>query len=247
MSWGGYTPYVSVGEKKAKALKKIAQMRKQKKYADIEPVTIEGRLIAKNWWGKAWCKNLESYADYSNRIGRGKSYVKNGMVIDLKILEGRISSLVMGSGSKPYKCEISIKTLPKRKWSDIKKLTTSSFDSLQRLLGGKFPKELQVVLSDKGVGLFPAPREISFDCDCPDWADMCKHIAATLYAVGARLDHKPELLFSLRGVDMNELISDTIEDHKSSLIDKALKVKSKRVMKIKDNPLGSLFDIEFKS
>jgi len=247
MGWGGYAPYESVAEKKAKALKKIASMRKQKKYADIEPVAIEGRLVAKQWWGKAWCTNLESYADYSNRIGRGKSYVKNGMVIDLKIAEGKISSLVMGSGSTPYKCEISIKTLPKKQWAEIKKMTSSSFDSVQSLLGGKFPKELQEVLSGKGKGLFPAPREISFDCDCPDWADMCKHIAASLYAVGARLDHKPELLFSLRGVDMNELISDTIEEHKSSLIDKALKVKSKRIISIKDSPLGSMFDIDFKS
>ncbi len=246
MSWG-YKPYERVGDKKARAQKKIASMRKQKKYADIEPVTIEGRSIAKNWWGKAWCTNLESYADYSNRIGRGSAYVKNGMVIDLEISEGTIRSLVMGSGSTPYECSISINTLPKKKWADIKKLTVSSFDSVQSLLDGKFPKELQNSLSDKGSGLFPAPREIKFDCDCPDWADMCKHIAATLYAVGARLDHKPELLFSLRGVDMNELISDTIADHKSSLIGKALKVKSKRIMKIKDNPLGSLFDIDFKS
>jgi len=150
------------------------------------------------------------------------------MVIDLKITEGCIESMVMGSGSTPYKCSIKIKTLPKKQWADIKKLTSSSFDSVQSLLGGKFPKELQEVLS--GKGLFPAPREISFDCDCPDWADMCKHIAATLYAVGARLDNKPELLFSLRGVDMNELISDTIEDHKSSrLFSIGVPVKASRL------------------
>lgn len=247
MSWGGYPKYVPVAQRKAKAEKKLAKMLKQKEYAGIEPVIIEGKTIAKNWWGKSWCINLESYSDYSNRIGRGSAYVKNGMVIDLKISEGCIKSLVMGSGSSPYECLVKIDKLSKKQWGNIKTLTSSSFDSVQTLLSGKFPKELQEVLSSKGNGLFPAPREIHFDCDCPDWADMCKHIAATLYAVGARLDVKPELLFSLRGVEMSELISDSIDGHKSSLIDKALKAKSKRIIEIKDNALSSLFDIEFKS
>ena len=244
MGWGGYKPYVSVAERKAKAKRKLSKMSNS---SDFEPVEVEGRLIANTWWGKAWNTNLKSYADYSNRIGRGSSYVKNGMVIDLKINEGLVTSKVMGSGSNPYECIIKIKTISKKQWTDIKELTSSSFDSIQELLAGKFPKQLQETLLSRDTGLFPTPKEITFDCDCPDWADMCKHIAATLYGVGARLDSKPELIFSLRGVDMNELISATIAEHKSSLIDKASKVKTKRIMKIKDNPLGSMFDIDFKS
>lgn len=247
MRYNKFPQYVSVAEKKARAQKKLEKMRMQKKYADIEPIIIEGRNIAQNWWGKAWNSNLEEYSDYSNRIGRGRSYVTNGMVIDLKISQGHIESMVLGSCSEPYRCLIEIKTLNSKNWLEIKKLTSTSFNSVQSLLAGEFPKELKDVLSGLGKGLFPSPKEIKFSCDCPDRADMCKHIAATLYAVGARLDHKPMLLFSLRGVDMNELISQTINDHKSSLIDKALKVKSKRILKIKDNPLGGMFDIEFKS
>ncbi len=243
----GYPEYVTVAEKKAKAQKKLAQLKKNKKYQNIEPIVIEGRTISKSWWGKAWCKNLESYSDYENRIGRGRSYVKNGFVIDLKMSRGKIESLVQGSGSNPYKCTIQISQLDSKKWDNIKSLTESKFASLQILIDGKFPKELQEVFSMKGKGIFPSPKEIKFDCSCPDWAEMCKHISATLYAVGAKLDSNPELLFLLRGVNMEELISSTISAHKSSILDKATNVKSTRIIDLGNAPLSKLFDIDFKA
>ena len=246
MSWE-YPEYVSVAQKRAKAAKNLAKLRKKKEYKDIEPIEIEGRAIAKSWWGKAWCNNLESYSDYSNRIGRGRSYVRNGFVIDLKIHNGKVVSLVQGSGSTPYRCEIELSLLDKKRWKEIKLLTESKFASLQILLDGKFPKDLQEVFSLKGKGIFPAPNEIHFKCSCPDWAVMCKHIAATLYAVGAKFDSKPELLFTLRGIDMNELIGSTLQAHKSSILEKVAKVKSSRIIKINNDPLSKLFGIDFKS
>jgi uncharacterized Zn finger protein len=244
--YDSYYKYESVADKKAKIQRKLDKLNSNNKSV-LNPIVIEGRSISNSWWGKAWCKNLERYSDYSNRIGRGRSYVKNGFVIDLKLSRGKIESQVMGSGSKPYKCVIDISIISKSVWKTIKDKIGSKFDSLQVLLAGKFPTELQDIFSSLDYGFFPKPKEIKMDCSCPDWATMCKHIAATLYAVGVRLDESPELIFILRGVDMKDLIDETIKSHSNSLIKKAKNVKSARIMKIKEQPLGELFNIDFKS
>ena len=241
--YGGFPAYESVGEKKAKAKKKIAQL--QKKNKDIAPVEIEGRTIAKNWWGKAWNHNLEAYADFKNRLSRGRSYVTHGCVIDLQIAKGTITATVMGSGSSIYNCEIKIDPINKQKWAAIKKLVSGKIDSLTELLAGKFPKDLDAALSAKDKGLFPAPKEFHPDCDCPDWSEFCKHLAAVIYGVGNRLDSSPELLFSLRGVDSKDLISEVIAEHKDNLLKKAENVKSKRKMKLNDKKLSKMFGIKF--
>jgi uncharacterized Zn finger protein len=239
----GFAPYESVAEKKAKAKKKIAQLEKKNK--DIAPVEIEGRTIAKNWWGKAWNHNLESYADFKNRLSRGRSYVTHGCVIDLQISKGIITAMVMGSGSSIYNCKIKIDPVTKKKWSTIKKMVSGKIGSLTELLAGKFPEELNVALSAKDKGLFPAPQEFHPSCDCPDSARFCKHLAAVIYGVGNRLDSRPELLFSLRGVDSKELIAEIITEHKDNLLAKAAKVKSKRKMNLTDKKLSGLFGIKF--
>ena len=241
-----YPKYESVAEKKANVQKKLAKLNAKNK-SPLSPVIIMGRGISNSWWGKSWCKNLERYSDYSNRIGRGRSYVRNGFVIDLKLSEGKIESQVMGSGSKPYKCVINISTLSESAWKSIKDKIGSKFDSIQVLLAGKFPTELQEIFSSLEYGFFPKPKEIKMNCSCPDWATMCKHIAATLYAVGARLDESPELIFTLRGVDMKDIIDETIQSHSDSLIKKAKNVRSDRIMKIKELALGELFNIDLKS
>lgn len=239
----GFAPYESVGEKKAKAKKKIAQL--QKKNKDIAPVEIEGRTIAKNWWGKAWNHNLESYADFKNRLSRGRSYVTHGCVIDLQISEGTITAMVMGSGRSIYNCKIKIDPVSKQKWQVIKKLVSGKIGSLTELMAGKFPEELNAALSAKDNGLFPAPTEFHPSCDCPDGAKFCKHLAAVIYGVGNRLDSKPELLFSLRGVDSKELIAEVVLEHKENLLQKAKKVKSKRKMNLTDKKLSKMFGIKF--
>ena len=239
----GYAPYESVGDKKAKALKKLEKLRK--KNPDVKPVTIDGRKITKTWWGKAWSTNLESYSDYANRIGRGRSYLTHGSVLDLQIRDGLITSQVSGSGSSIYQTQITISPLKPKTWKAIKELSDQQFDSIPKLLQGDFPKGLQQVFSAKGEGLFPMPREIKFSCSCPDSARMCKHIAATLYGVGNRLDYSPELLFTLRGVDINELVEFAIESRKSDLISRAKNVKSKRLIKAKEDSLSKLFGIDF--
>lgn len=237
--YGGYPRYVSVAEKKAKAAKKLKQLRK--KNPDIKPIVIEGKSIAETWWGKSWNINLEQYADYSNRIGRGRSYVRHGAVLDLQIKPGEVKSLVQGTASKPYAVTINIKAISGTTWKNIKNACEGKLESLQELLIGKFPKSLDEIFTAQGKGLFPSPREIDFSCSCPDWADMCKHVAATLYGIGARLDEDPSLFFSLRNVEINELISQAVEDKTLELLKKA-ENKSARV--ITDSDLADVFGID---
>lgn len=202
-SYGGFAPYVSVAKRKQQAAKKIKAL--QKKGRAINPVQLEGRAIAKTFWGKSWCSNLEAYSDFFNRLPRGRTYLRNGSVLDLQIGKGKVTALV--NGSSLYTVEIAIKALGKNHWQKLIKECSGQIDSLVELLQGKFSKAVMGVITDRQKGLFPSPQQISMDCSCPDGAVMCKHVAAALYGVGARLDEKPELFFELRHVDHLELIA----------------------------------------
>lgn len=192
-----------VAERKEKAHKQAEKLRK--KGQPLAPVVIAGRTIAATFWGKAWCQNLEQYGDYENRIPRGRTYVRNGSVVDLKIGTARVDALV--SGSHLYSVEIEIRPLKAEVWKGVKGACMGRIGSLLELLQGKLSREVMEIVTRPRTGLFPEPAEISFRCSCPDWASMCKHVAAVLYGVGARLDREPELLFRLRGVDHRELIA----------------------------------------
>jgi uncharacterized Zn finger protein len=209
MSWGfRWRSYVPVGRRKANAKAHAVKLAKKEKRT-LAPVELVGRTIAASFWGKAWCDNLERYSDFANRLPRGRTYVRNGSVIDLQIEPGKIKALV--SGSEIYRVTIDIKTVPAAVWSQIKKDCSRSIDSLMELLQGKFDHGIMERLSRCDGGLFPQPKEIEMACSCPDWAGVCKHVAATLYGVGARLDTAPELLFTLRAVDHLELISQAVD------------------------------------
>ncbi len=209
MSWDwNHTPYVSAAEKRRrseKAAKKLAKDRK----GDLQPIRIEGRLIANSFWGKSWCQNLESYSDYSNRLPRGRSYVRNGSVLDLQLSAGMVTAAV--SGSSLYRISIKIAPVKTAVWKSLKTQCSGRVGSLLDLLQGKLSAPVMEIMTQRESGLFPKPAEIELGCSCPDWADMCKHVAAVLYGVGARLDHTPELLFVLRGVDHLELVTEAAE------------------------------------
>ena len=202
-NYGGFRPHVSVAVRRANAAKHAQKLAKGG--TKLSPVVIAGTKIATSFWGKAWCAHLESFSDYANRLPRGRSYVRNGSVIDLQIAPGKITAQVMGSSL--YKETIAIAPLDAKRWTAIKAECAGKIDSLVGLLQGRLSDAVMRIITDRERGLFPAPAEITLDCSCPDWADMCKHIAAVLYGVGARLDTQPELLFVLRGVDYLELIS----------------------------------------
>jgi len=201
--WSYYPPYVPVAQRRANAAKQVAKLKKQGHA--VSPVVIEGRKIAKNFWGKAWCENLERYSDFANRLPRGRTYVNNGSVIDLQLARGKVQALV--SGSEIYEVEVTIDVAAPARWKAICADCAGSVGSIVELLQGKLSKNVMERVCRPADGLFPAPKEIRMSCSCPDWAGMCKHVAATLYGVGARLDHDPDLLFTLRGVDRSELVS----------------------------------------
>ncbi|MDD5602873.1 MAG: hypothetical protein PHG48_02165 [Eubacteriales bacterium] len=238
----GYYKYVSASEIKRKAQKKIESLKK--KNPGISPVILTGNKIAGTWWGKAWNDNLESYSDYYNRIGRGRSYVRNGAVLDLKIEQGIIKALVQGSRAKPYEVMIVIKPLQSVVWESIVRDCAGKIGTLQELIEGKFPKALAELFTAKGKGLFPEPKEISMGCSCPDWAGMCKHIAAALYGVGARLDNDATLFFKLRSINVGDLISAAIEKKTETMLGKSGS-KSSRI--IKDSNVNDIFGIELEN
>jgi uncharacterized Zn finger protein len=202
-----YKPYVSVAQRRRQAQREMEKRRKQGHA--VSPIVIAGRTIAKTFWGKAWCENLESYSDFANRLPRGRTYVRNGSVVHLEIKPGKISALV--SGSELYTVEITISALPHAHWKCVKDRCAGQIGSLVELLQGKLSKSVMEVVTQHGGGLFPKPAEIEMKCSCPDWAGMCKHVAAVMYGIGARLDQKPELLFLLRKVDHLELIEGAVD------------------------------------
>jgi len=208
MSWYEWREYVPVAERRRQAQQKLQKLKK--KGQSVAPVTIEGRTIAKSFWGKSWCTNLERYSDYANRLPRGRTYVRNGSVVDLQIAKGEVSAFV--SGSELYKIKIAIAPVAAKRWKSICRDCAGSIDSLVELLRGSLAKAVMDRVCRAGDGLFPSPDDIKLSCSCPDWADMCKHVAAALYGVGARLDEQPRLLFVLRGVDENELLASAGRD-----------------------------------
>ena len=237
-SYSGFAPYVSVAERRRNAAKEVAKLKKAGK--TIIPVEITGRKIASSFWGKAWCDHLESYSDYANRLPRGRTYARNGSVVHLEIRNGEIEALV--SGSSLYKITITIAPVAKAKWQALCKQCAGGIGSLVELLQAKLSDSVMTHISHRENGLFPAPKEIKMKCSCPDGAGMCKHLAATLYGVGSRLDHQPELLFLLRSVDSADLISQAAAGG-------LLKSESSAegASEFDDNDLSGIFGIEIES
>jgi uncharacterized Zn finger protein len=203
MDYYGWRPYVSAGERRRKAAAEMAKLKK--KGNPVSPVIVEGRTIVTTFWGKAWCENLERYSDYANRLPRGRTYVRNGSVIDLQISPGEIKAMV--SGSQIYKVAVKVAPVTKARWQSICTDCAGAIDSLIELLQGRFSKGVMERVCRQKTGLFPSPAEIKLSCSCPDWAEMCKHVAAVLYGIGARIDRQPDLLFRLHDVDEKELIA----------------------------------------
>ena len=228
MPW--YPPYVPVAVRRARAMRAMRELRERG--VDAQPVEIEGRTIARSFWGQRWCRHLESFSDYANRLPRGRTYVGNGSVCHLAIEEGGVDARV--AGRELYHVVVRVKKLPRPAWKAMKSACAGQIGSVLELLQGRLSDRVMEIVTHRDTGLFPKPGEIKLACDCPDWATMCKHAAAVLYGVGNRLDHGPELLFRLRGVDEAELIA----------ADVALPPKAASADTLADGDLGGIFGID---
>lgn len=204
MGWFEWRPYVPVWKRRARAQKEMNRLKR--KGVAVQGVQPRGRSISETFWGRSWCAHLEKFSDFANRLPRGRSYVRNGSVCHLEVAKGKIEAIV--SGSELYDVKVTVSELPRTVWADVKRRCSRGIGSLLELLQGRLSDAVMSVVTDRDRGLFPKPREIRLSCSCPDWATMCKHVAAVLYGVGVRLDEKPELLFLLRGVDAHELVAE---------------------------------------
>ena len=216
-SYWEQTYYPQPTEKQLKSNAAQTANKAAAKGKQLCPVILTGRTIAKSWWGKAWCENLERYADFETRLPRGQRYVRSGAVVDLQLQQGKILAGVQGSRKTPYKVEIRISPLSEERCEAIINRCSDRVDTLENLLAGSFPEAMKDVFLGEG-GLFPTPREISFNCSCPDWALMCKHVAAALYGVGARLDEDPMLFFTLRGIDTGRFVDVVIANRIETML-----------------------------
>jgi uncharacterized Zn finger protein len=230
-----WRPYVPVAQRIAKA-NAYAKKQAKKQNRECAPVKVTGRKLATKFWGEAWCKNLDHYSDFANRLPRGRTYLGNGSVVDLQIQSGLVQAIV--AGSDVYRVTIKIKTLPAKAWKAIQRDCAESIHSLLDLLQGRFDEGVMARIAQRDGGLFPTAREIEMRCSCPDYAGVCKHVAAVMYGVGVRLDASPELLFTLRNVDHSELIAKAVA---SESLDKAL---TGDAAQLADNDLGELFGID---
>jgi uncharacterized Zn finger protein len=234
-SYRGFPPYVPAAERQRLAAQAVAKRRKDG--LCVEPVTIEGRSIAGSFWGKSWLSHLEGYSDYANRLPRGRTYVRNGSVVHLAVSQGRVEALVQGTSL--YEVKVTIVPLAPARWKEVVGACSGKIDSLVELLRGNVSDGVMRVVTDRKTGIFPSPKEIKMTCSCPDWAEMCKHLAAVLYGLGARFDKKPELLFALRGVDHLELLSLPAAGPTKKAVS--------RKRALADSELGSVFGIELES
>ena len=208
-----------MGELRFRASERLRKLKKEgKEVVPVEP--ISGNRIAKTFWGKAWCENLLHYSDFENRMPRGRKYVRTGSVVHLAVEPGLVRALV--NGTDLYEISVRIAALPEARWKSVRTECAGEIGSLVELLSGRPPQRVMEIVSRPGEGLFPSPDEIALDCSCPDWAEMCKHAAAAMYGIGARLDHDPGQLFTLRGVSADDLVGAAVEAAAAPSGDEAL-------------------------
>ena len=218
-------------------------MAKKKTEEIREPIIIESRIISSSWWGKAWCDNIDNYADFDNRLPRGRNYVRSGCVVDLKIEYGVIRALVQGSRPKPYKININITPFTEMEIKSFEDKCRNNFESVEDFINGKFPASFNEYFTSSSLNLFPKVREMRFSCSCPDWAVLCKHVAAVLYGIGRKLDDDPMLLLRLRGIDTASFSEKIVNREAEKLaLSSSIKLPPGRVMDMEEASL--LFGVD---
>jgi len=170
----------------SKHVRKTGKLDQLKKQQDLRPVTIDGGVIARTWWGKAWNRNLESYPEYASLIGRGRSTVGSGAILDLQVNAGEATALVQGSRTKPYQVTIRIQKLNKNTWNQVTSACEGKLGSREELLAGRIPQNVEEAFIRPRMGLFPSPKEIEFACTCPDRRQARRRPDVLFYASRCR-------------------------------------------------------------
>lgn len=221
--------------------REIEKLRKRGEALEPLLCEVDRGVPANTFWGRAWCENLEAYSDYGNRLPGGRSYLRGGRVLGLDVMSGEVFAYV--AGTNLYEVSIFIEPLEAQRWEGLKDNVAGQISNLVDLLGGCMGAGVLRAITDLRTGLFPEPREIRFDCSCPDYADMCKHVAAVLYGVGVKLDASPELFFLLRKVDHRELIG-AAGARAGALVSEVESVAVGEVAGLAAEDLSALFGIE---
>ena len=159
-----------------------------------------------SWWAEQWIAALERLVD-SGRLTRGRRYARKGQVLSIVETKDGIAARVQGSRKTPYKISIQVAPLTDVQWDKVIDALSEQALFTAQLLAGEMPQEIEQDFSAAGVSLFPAKRgDLKTNCSCPDYANPCKHIAATHYILGERFDEDPFLLFRLRGRTQEQIL-----------------------------------------
>ena len=162
--------------------------------------------FTKSWWAKRWLAAMEQVMD-RGRLQRGRSYARKGQVLSLEEGKGQVKAKVQGSQRTPYKVTIELTPLSEKDWAKVLAALAERPYFVAQLLAGEMPQEIQEAFQAAKLDLFPGRRELSQDCSCPDWADVCKHLAAVHYILAERFDEDPFLLFRLRGKTQDAVLA----------------------------------------
>ena len=162
--------------------------------------------FAKNWWAERWITALERLVD-KGRLSRGRSYARKGQVLEIKETKEGIAAKVQGSRPTPYQITINLKHLSGAEWAKVIDALAERAIFTAQLLAGEMPQEIEEAFAAAGVSLFPdKQQDLLTDCSCPDYANPCKHVAATHYILGEQFDEDPFLLFRLRGRSQEQIM-----------------------------------------
>lgn len=203
-------------------------------------IKLDSKFITTKWWSQKWCNNISQYADFYNRLERGRTYLRKGTVQDLVVEGGKVTASVVGSGVTPYQVVINIKPLSKEKAKEALK----NLHNINEFQNGRVSLDEKYLFSMDKNGLFPTVDEIEFSCSCPDWASLCKHGAAVLYAIGSILDQEPLVLFQLRGIDVDAYLETSLLEKTNTLLSNIYNSNDRT---IDESMISDIFGIELGS
>lgn len=192
-----------------------------------------GTKLARNFWGQAWQQHLATFEHFSGRLSKGRSYLRLGQLYNLEMEPGMVRAEVAGAAL--YEVAVQVKPMTQERWEQLVVRCTGRVTGMLDLLEGKLSDEVMAVMTGIDAGLFPEAHDVRVVCSCPDHADLCKHGAAVLYAVGLQFDREPAGFFKLRGVRVDDLCQG------ASVV---LEQKNEGAVELPDADLEKLFGID---